>query len=361
MRATILGIGEWRPETVRCNDAWPADFVGGARASSQRELADVPRSERGDACDAIVARHLAAEESDPFLGSRQRRVADDSATAWEAETRAARVALADAGVGGDAVDVVLSWAAVPDRPAPPSAPRVAYALGARRAAGIGVDVACASPVAQLLLAAALVESGRATTVLVIGSHLMSRVFPLWHPASPTVGDAATAFVVGRSESAGVLSSFAVSHGEFYDAVAWCRGKDTPWHRPGGAMMVGSHDREGLRLLVRDTVRLGADTVTEAARRSGIDVSEIDVLASVQPRRWVPAAIAETVGLTPEIAPQTFDELAHLGGCGIVTNLVEARRRGLLAPRAGGRAPVVCLYGQGAGFTRAAVIVRWRCA
>jgi 3-oxoacyl-[acyl-carrier-protein] synthase III len=363
MRATILGLGEWRPETARDNDAWPADFVAHARQSSRRELADVPRSDVGDACDAIVARYLASEESDAFLGSRRRRIADDSVTACQAEAHAARIALADAGVEGGAVDVVLSWAAVPDRPTPPSAPRVAYAIAAHRAAGIGIDVACASPVAQLLIAAALVESGRAATVLVTGSHLMSRVFPLSHPASPGIGDGAAAFVVGRSERAGVLSSYAVSHGEFYDAVVWRRsnGEDTPWHRPGGTMMLGSYDREGLRTLVRDTVRLGAETVAEAARRSGIAVSEIDVLASVQPRRWVPAAIAEAVGLAPETAPQTFDELAHLGGCGIVTNLIEARRRGLLASRDGGRAPVVCLYGQGAGFTRAAVIVRWPCA
>jgi 3-oxoacyl-[acyl-carrier-protein] synthase III len=181
-----------------------------------------------------------------------------------------------------------------------------------------------------------------------------------HPASPSVGDAATAFVVGPSEHAGVLSSFSVSHGEFHDAVVWRRGKDddAPWHRAGGAMMLGSYDREGLQRLVRDTVRMGADTVAQAARRSGVAVGDIDVLASVQPRRWVPSAIAETVGLSPDVAPQTFDELAHLGGCGIVTNLIEARRRGLLEARADGRAPVVCLYGQGAGFTRAAVLVRW---
>jgi len=360
MRASILGMGEWRPETIRENDAWPQDFAAHAAASAHRELADVPEAARGDECDAIVTRHLAEEQGDPFLGTKQRRVAHDAVTACEAEAMAAIAALADAGVDAKDVDAVLSWAAVPDRPTPPSAPRVAHLVGATRAFGIGMDAACATIVSQLLVAASLIEAGRARTVLITGSHLMTRAFPPLHPASPSVGDAATAVVVGATEATGILSAFGVSHGEYYDAVAWRRAKDndTPWYQPGGAMYVGSYDRAAVARLVRDTVRFGAETITEAARRSGVPVASINALACVQPRRWVPAAIAEALGRPAAIAPQTFDELAHLGGCGVVTNLLEARRRGLLCPDGQGRPATACIYAQGAGFTRASIIVRF---
>ncbi len=360
MRATILGMGEWRPETIRHNDAWPKDFAEHAAASAHRELAEVPEAIRGDACDAIVTRYLAEEEGDAFLGARRRHVASESMTACEAEAIAARAALVDARIDATDVDVILSWAAVPDRPTPPSAPRVAHLIGATRAMGIGMDAACATIVAQLLFAASLIEAGRARTVVITGSHLMTRAFPAMHPASPSVGDAATAIVVGASEHAGILSSFGVSHGEYYDAVAWRRAKenDTPWYQAGGPMYVGSYDRTAVAHLVRDTVRLGAETITEAARRGGISVASLRAIACVQPRRWVPAAIAEALGLSPQVAPQTFDELAHLGGCGVVTNLLEARRTGLFsADREGGPA-LACIYAQGAGFTRAAMIVRF---
>jgi 3-oxoacyl-[acyl-carrier-protein] synthase-3 len=360
MRASILGMGEWRPETVRENSAWPAEFAAHAAASAQRELADVPSGSPSDVYDAIVARHLATEEGDAFLGTTRRRVAEEPMTACEAEASAARAALADARVDPADVDVVLSWAAVPDRPTPPSAPRVAHLVGAKKAFGVGIDVACASTIAQLLTAAALIEAGRAQLVLITGSHLMTRAFPAMHPASPSVGDAATAIVVGATERAGILASFAASHGEYYDAVAWRRAKDadTPWYQAGGPMYVGSYDREGVARLVKDTVRFGAETVAEAARRSGVAVGELRAIASVQPRRWVPAAIAEALGRPAAIAPQTFDELAHLGGCGVVTNLLEARRQGLLQSDANGRPATACLYAQGAGFTRAAMIVRF---
>jgi 3-oxoacyl-[acyl-carrier-protein] synthase III len=358
MRAAIFGIGQWLPDKIRTNDAWPKDFGAHAAASAHRELADVRVATRGDPCEAIIARHLAAEANDPFLGSKERRIADDSTTAVEAELLAAKAALAEAEIAPEDIDVILSYSVIPDRPLPPSGCKVGHLLGANKAVAIGVEVACATIVEQLVLAAALIESGRARTVLLTGSHLITRAFRLLHPASPSVGDAATAVVVGASERPGILSSFAVSHGEYCDAVVWRRAnEESRWHQAGGAMFLGSCDSEGAHKLVQDTVRIGADTVTEAARRSDVPLSSIAAFVCVQPRGWIPSAIAETLGLPPSIAATTFHQLAHLGPCGPVTNLIEARRLGLLAPR-GGEPALVAMYAQGAGFTRASVILRW---
>src|SRR5580658_1345626 len=350
MRAAILGMGEWWPDTIRTNDAWPKDFGAQAAASAHRELADVRVATRGDPCEAIIARHLAAEANDPFLGTKRRRLADDSITAVEAERLASIAALSDAKVDPADIDVILSYSAVPDRPIPASGCKVGQLLGANKAVAIGMEVACATIVAQLLVAASLIESGRARTVLLTGSHLITRAFRLLHPASPSVGDAATAVVVGASERPGILSSFAVSHGEYCDAVVWRRAnEESRWHQAGGAMFLGSCDSEGAHKLVQDTVRIGAETVTEAARRSEVPLSSMKAFVCVQPRNWIPGAIAETLGISPSIAPTTFHKLAHLGPRGAVANLIEARRLGLLAPR-GGEPALVAMYAQGAGFT-----------
>jgi 3-oxoacyl-[acyl-carrier-protein] synthase-3 len=358
VNAAILGVGQWLPEKVRENGEWPADFVARSAASTERELADAPAFAGSGKYDAILARHLEPELADPFLGATRRRVANESVTATEAEYHAARAALEDAKIRASDVDVLLSWAAVPDRMTPPSAPRVAHRLGATRAVGYGIEAACSTVIGQLLFATALVETGRARYVVITGSHLMVRAFGFGHPASPSVGDAATALVVGPSETAGVLSVHGVSHGEFYDAVAWRRSNDVPWYLAGGDMYVGSYDRKAARQLVRDTVQFGAETVIEVAQRANVRIESIDLLACVQPRRWVPAAVAEALGLSADLAPQTFGELAHLGACGVVTNLIEGRRRGLLRRKPDGNPATVCLYAQGAGFTRAAAIVRW---
>jgi 3-oxoacyl-[acyl-carrier-protein] synthase-3 len=360
MRASIVGLGEWRPETVRTNDAWPSDFAERAAAAGDRELAEVTAGSSGDELDTIVARYIAAESDDPLLGTKQRRVAAADVTSSDAEARAARAALEDAGIEPKDVDLVMSTSFTPDLPVTGNAPRVAHLIGATEALAFTADAACASIPIQLTAAAAWIESGRARTVLLTQSHLATRTFPFAHPASPNIGDVATSIVVRASEQPGILSTFAISHGEYFDAVVWRRAKeaDVPWFEAGGPMFLGSRDRDAARRLIRDTVRLGRDTVTEAAKRSGVALHDIDVLASVQPRRWVPGAIAEALGLRPKTAPVTFDELAHLGQCGPAANLLEARRRGMFRPREPGVAPLVCIYAQGMGFTRAATVLRW---
>ncbi|MES1172963.1 MAG: 3-oxoacyl-[acyl-carrier-protein] synthase III C-terminal domain-containing protein [Myxococcales bacterium] len=357
MPARISGLGRWFPEQVRENSAWPEAF-GEAMHKRQgdRTLVDVPSDER-DPMLRIVKRYLAEEDGDPFLGARERRVAEAKMTSAEAEANAGRAALADAGLDAGEVDAIFSWALVPDRLMPSNACRVGDLIGAKRAWSATVDTACASPVAQLNLAAALIESGRARHVLLTQSHLATRTFPMLHPAAPSVGDGASAMLVSKSETRGILQAFSMTHGEHHDAVVWCRGKtdesDPPWWEAGGPLSMGSRNLEATRSLMQDTVPTAARTVAELAQLASFAVDSIDVLVSVQPRRWVPLAIAEALGLSPNAAVQTYQQYAHLGGVGPVINLIAARDAGKLTP--GAR---VVMYAQGAGFTRAAVALSW---
>jgi len=353
VRARITGLGMWLPETVRTNDAWSVEFLEQARARGDRLLVDIPAA--GDDLDRVTARHLADEARDPFLGARQRHVSADD-PAWRAEAAAGAAALEDAGVDAAAVDAVLSWSIVTDRPVLPSATRVAHELGADSAWASGMDSGCASALVQLETASALIESGRARHVLLTQSHLITRAFPMSHPASPGIGDGATAMVVSASERPGVLGVHSVSHGEYWDAVTWIRSmdpaEDSAWWTEGGPYAPGSRNREGAKHLMQHSVRFGVQTIREVCERSSVEPSAITALAAVQPRGWIPPSIAEGLGLDPAVAPTTYDSVAHLGGCGVVANLIACRDGGLLVPGA-----LAVLYAQGAGFTRSAALLR----
>lgn len=355
MKATIIGLGEWLPETIRENDAWPPEFREAAFAAAGKELVDIAGSEN-DPCEAIVLRRSREEANDPFRGARRRRVADESISSVDAEVRAARAALQDAMVDPEQLDLVLSWSLVPERLSPSNAPAVAHAIGAHGAGALGLDAACATTIAQLTLATAMIESGRARYVLLTQSHLISRANPMMHPASPNLGDAATAMVVGPSERPGVVATRVVSDGSYHKAVTWCRARDTdpPWWQGGPGFYPGSRDKDAAQRLARRAVRIAVDTIAELLAQARVPVSTIDVLASAQPRRWFPASVAEALGLPESSAPDTFEDLAHVGGCGVVTNLLAARRAGLV--QSGAR---VVLYAMGAGMTRAAALVEWQ--
>jgi 3-oxoacyl-[acyl-carrier-protein] synthase-3 len=106
-------------------------------------------------------------------------------------------------------------------------------------------------------------------------------------------------------------------------------------------------------MMKDTVKMGALTIREACERAALAPRALDVIAAPHPRRWIPGAIAETLGLASARAPHTYEQTAHVGGCGAVANLLEARRRGLLE-----KGSLVALYAQGQGMTRGAALVRW---
>jgi 3-oxoacyl-[acyl-carrier-protein] synthase-3 len=355
MSAAIVGIGTWLPERVRTNDAWPSSFFERSRAGGDRTFNDIPPPLDARAA-AIVERDLAAEALDPMLGATRRHVADPELSSAEAEALAGRAALVDAGLEATDIDIILSYAVVPDRITPPTGAVVAALLGASKATAIAVDTACASAISQLEVAFAYVRSGLARHVLLTQSHLMLRAFPLQHPAAPGLGDAASALVVSRGPGLSILASFGQTHGEHALSVTWVRGgedaSDPPWWCAGGDLRVGSRSPEGAKFLMRETVTFGADAVREAALRASVDVERIAVLASVQPRAFMPPAIAERLGLPRQRAITTYDRIAHVGACGPVFNLSAARDQGRLEPGA-----LVALYGQGAGFTRAAAILR----
>lgn len=349
--ACVLGAGIWRPATVRTKEAWPSNFAeppGGRVPEVFTHVTTRPN----DPCAAIVQRYLATEGGDPFLGTRERRVADATTSIAEAQAHAARAALADAGVEPGDVDVVLSTGYLPDRPGIPCAPRVIKALGLESAAGYDVDNAYASALSQLVLARSLVAARHARNVLLTQSHLITRAVPLSHRVSPNFGDLASALVVGPGAEPGILATHVRTHAEFADAIVWARSDGAPWWQAGGEFALGSLDVRGTEAVIAGTVKTARDMLLDLCTKERVSPKAVRALCAVQPRGWLPAAIAEAAGFADGSACDTFGELAHVGACGVVANLLEARRRLSLA-----RGDLVALYAQGAGLTCVAALLR----
>jgi 3-oxoacyl-[acyl-carrier-protein] synthase-3 len=348
-------MGVWLPDAVRRNDAWPQSFVDEGHKRGERILNDVSLSD--DPVSAALMAPYQEQERDPFLAAVERRVAGPSDTAAAAEVAAANAALADAGIPACDITHVLTSSVIPDHLGAVPCGAVTHGIGTVNAQGIIMDTACASAVTGLELASALVHADPSACVLLTQSHLFLRAMPLLHPACPGVGDVATAFVVSARASGGLVvrSAFGATHGEFHRSVLWRRGMgpdaDPPWFEAGGPYRLSSYDPAGVKYLQRETISFGARTVEEAARRANVAPGFIDVLCSVQPRKYIPGCIAERLGLPRDAAVETYEEIAHVGLCGPIYNLWTARERGMLHP-----GTTVALYGQGAGFTRAAAIL-----
>lgn len=347
----ITGLGMWLPETT-IQSSLADEIRNSTHTDGSDPLLDI---DLGSALDATILRELVERERlDPARGTHERRVALTETNAVAAAA-AVRAALADAKVQPEDVSHVLSWALVPDDIGP-HAPRVAQHAGIQRAAALDVDAACASIVVQLQLATALIDAGHAKVVVLTQSHLLSRAVPSVARVRHFLGDAATAVVVSKDANVRPTAFAIESEGRDADAVLWCRadGGQQPWFSTGAPFVPGTRDRVRAQELVARTLMTGAQCVRRARELAELKRDdEIGVLATLQPRAWVPEGIARSLGLPAGRAPSTFAQYAHLGGCSVVANLLAARERGLLS-----RGTNVALFAQGAGFTTAAAILEW---
>lgn len=358
-RAGIIGLGLWLPETVRRNDAWPPSFSRAffehqkTRRAHDFTVLDGPKRPY----EELYRRYAPAFEGDPFKGAIERRVADPDVPVARGDADAARRALADARVDPDRVDVVLSSALVQDRIVPNNGPSIQHLTGCRNAPGIGVESYCSAAVAQLDLAASLVEAGRAKFVLCVQSHQIARVNDLSQPFSPMFGDASAAFVVGEvPASRGVIHTVRGGDGSLAGAVTfeYAERPEAVWWRDAqGAIRPGTEDLASARSIGQNMLAFAIDTVCQLCREASLPVDAVAAIATMQPLAWFQRALADGLGVATERVPSTYEKYAHIGAAGVVANLLEARKHGLLADGA----PVV-LYAHGAGLTRYASVLRW---
>ncbi len=108
-------------------------------------------------------------------GIRERRFLPEDGHLADLALAAAREALAGSGRTAADVGHVVVATTTPDRTTPGLAVEVAARLGADRAAAFDLHAACAGFVYALDHAVALIESGRAGTVLVCGAEALTRI------------------------------------------------------------------------------------------------------------------------------------------------------------------------------------------
>lgn len=117
--------------------------------------------------------------------------------------RAATDALAQAGLSGSDIDTVIVSTITHPHMTPGAAPELADRLGSTGAA-FDISAACAGYCYGIGQADALVRSGTARNVLVVGAEKMSDfVDPTDRSISYLLGDAAGAVVVGASDTPGI--------------------------------------------------------------------------------------------------------------------------------------------------------------
>ncbi len=316
-RSTFLGAGTYLPERVVSND----------------ELAS-----RIDTSDAWIRERT---------GIGQRYLAGSHETCAFMAAAASRAALSAAGVEAQQVDAVLLATSTPDQAFPATAVRVQAALGMTGGFAFDLSAACSGFIYALSMADALIRSGQARTVLVIGAEVFSRLLD-WHDRATCVlfGDGAGAVVLraGPADGPGLLSTHLHSEGSTGDLLyvdGWA-GRDE----------ATGHLRMNGREIFRHAVSKLAGAVDEALAANGLVYADVDWLVPHQANKRIIDGIGRKLGLPPERVVVTVDRHANTSAASIPLAFAEAVGDGRIRP-----GDLVLMEALGGGLTWGSALLR----
>ena len=320
-RTMVAGVGHYLPERV----------VENAEFESRLDTSDEwIRSRSG-----IERRHFAAEGE----------LTSDLAA------KAAEAALADAGLGVEDIDALIVATSTPDLTFPSVATMVQARIGMQTGFAFDVQAVCAGFVYALSTANALIVSGQARRILVIGAETFSRIMD-WTDRSTCVlfGDGAGALVLeagdgeGTTTDRGILSTDLHSDGRHRDILYVDGGVST--------RTVGQLRMEGKEVF-RHAVEKLAATAHAALDKAGLGPADVDWIVPHQANLRIIKATAQRMGLAMDRVVVTVQDHGNTSAASIPLALSVGLARGQIKT-----GDLVVTEAIGGGLAWGSVVLRW---
>ena len=321
LRAVVRGVGHYLPERV------------------------VPNSEFEKTLDT----------SDEWIRSRsgieRRHFAAENENTSHLATKAAQAALASAGLTGADIDAVILATSTADLTFPSAATMVQSAIGMTTGFAFDVQAVCAGFVYALSNANALILSGQARRVLVIGAETFSRIMD-WTDRSTCVlfGDGAGALVLevqdgaGTSDDRGILSTDLHSDGRYRDLLYVDGGIST-----GTSGVLRMQGRE----VFRHAVDKLADTAHAALAKVGLGADDVDWVVPHQANIRIITSTARKLGVPMSRVILTVQDHGNTSAASIPLALSVGVERGQIK-----QGDLLVTEAIGGGLAWGSVVLRW---
>jgi len=322
IRAVVRGVGHYLPARVVPN----SEFEGQVDTSDEWI-----RSRTG-----IERRHFAAEgEATSDLGAA-----------------AAKAALADAGLTASDLDAIIVATSTPDYTFPSVATMVQAKIGMSGGFAFDVQAVCAGFVFALSNANAMILSGQAERVMVIGAETFSRILD-WSDRTTSVlfGDGAGALIVERQEGngttadRGILSTDLHSDGT-YRELLYVDGGVSTTGKAGQLRMQGNQ-------VFRHAVEKLAQTAHTALDKAGLSGEDVDWIVPHQANIRIIEGCAKRIQVPMDRVVVTVQDHGNTSAASIPLALSVGKARGQIKT-----GDLLVTEAIGGGLAWGAVVLRW---
>lgn len=321
LRAVVRGVGHYLPERV------------------------VPNSEFEDMVDTsdewIVAR----------TGIERRHFAAEGQTTSDMAAEAARRALDMAGLEPSDIDAIIVATSTADLTFPSAATMVQDRIGMTGGFAFDVQAVCAGFVFALANANALIVSGQAKRVIVIGAETFSRILD-WEDRTTCVlfGDGAGALILeaqeggGTTADRGILSTDLNSDGRHRDILFVDGGVST--QSTGHLRMQGKE-------VFRHAVEKLAETAHAALDKAGLGADDVDWIVPHQANLRIIKSTASKMGVGMDRVVVTVQDHGNTSAASIPLALSVGVERGQIK-----EGDLVVTEAIGGGLAWGSVVLRW---
>ena len=285
-------------------------------------------------------------------GIERRRFAAEGETTSQMGANAAREALSDAGLVADDIDAIVLATSTPDLTFPSVATMVQSELGMTRGFAFDVQAVCAGFVVALTNANALILSGQAKRVMVIGAETFSRILDMTDRSTCVLfGAGAGALILeaaagtGSTDDKGILSADLNSDGRMREMLYVDGGVSTN-QQSGFLRMQGNQ-------LFRQAVGKLAETADSALNKVGLSDDDVDWIVPHQANIRIIQGTAKKLGVPMDRVIVTVQEHGNTSAASIPLALYEGRKQGKIKD-----GDLLVTEAIGGGLAWGAVVLRW---
>ena len=324
----------------------PFGIRGTGSAVPETVLTNAQLSEMVDTSDEWITKRT---------GIKERRILAEGESMSDLCIQAAKIALEDAGVTPDEIDLIIVGTVTPDRQVPAVACKIQHALNCGTIGAFDMMAGCSGFVYASNVAAQYLWSGTHKNVPVIGAEALTRIVNYRDRTSCLIfGDGAGAVVYSTDfEHGEVLSTSLNADGGGYDIMyQTAGGSETP--------VTPEHLEANEHKLVirgREVYKFAVNRLVELVRREQSNNPEL-VLGGVVPHQVnlrIIESARERLDLSADRIFTNIQRYGNTSSASVPVALDEARRTGFMSEM-DGKLLVMCAFG--AGLTWGSLGVRW---
>ena len=288
-------------------------------------------------------------------GIKERRIVSDNESTGTLAIGAAKNALANAGLKGTDLDLIICATISPDIPFPATACLVQDAVGATDVPAFDISAACSGFIYGLSVARNFIESGAYKRVLLIGVDVLSRCCD-WTDRSSCIlfGDGAGAVILEATGKAdkGIIYDVLHADGSGWDYIHIPSGGS----RSATTLQTIENGEHFVKMRGRDVYKFAVEKMQwvlgDCMDKCGLSVDDVDMVIPHQVNVRIIKSAAEKFNFPLEKVFMNIQHYGNTSGASIPLAFEEAWRLGKI-----GEGSTIIVAAFGAGLTWAGAVIK----